>query len=85
MACRSPNAAEGLGSSTANNGPRPAATLVAAPEPLRVRLECYILDKSGTTVADKDFGLVEKRSNTYEESKTDLSLESAGTFEKMVL
>ena len=47
--------------------------------------ECYILDKSGTTVADKDFGLVEKRSNTYEESKTDLSLESAGTFEKMVL
>ena len=47
--------------------------------------ECYILDKSGTTVADKDFSLVEKHSNAYEESKTDLSFESAGTFEKMAV
>jgi len=47
--------------------------------------DCYILDRSGTTVADKDFSLVEARSNTYEESKTDLSLESAGAFEKMAV
>ena len=47
--------------------------------------ECYILDKSGTTVADKDFSLVEARSNSYEESKTDPTLKSVGAFEKMAI
>ena len=47
--------------------------------------ECYILDKSGTTVADKDFRLVETTSNTYEESHTDPSLKSCGEFEKMAV
>ncbi|UTC67090.1 MULTISPECIES: methyl-accepting chemotaxis protein [unclassified Treponema] len=47
--------------------------------------ECYILDKSGSTVADKDFSLVESRSNAYEESKTDPSLKSCGSFEKMAV
>ncbi|UTC67485.1 MULTISPECIES: methyl-accepting chemotaxis protein [unclassified Treponema] len=47
--------------------------------------ECYILDKSGSTVADKDFSLVETRSNAYEESKTDPALESCGLFEKMAV
>lgn len=47
--------------------------------------DCYILDKSGNTVADKDFSLVKNSSNSYEESKTDLSLESVGTFEKMAV
>ena len=47
--------------------------------------DCYILDRSGSTVADKDFSLVKNSSNSYEESKTDLSLESVGTFEKMAV
>ena len=47
--------------------------------------DCYILDRSGSTVADKDFSLVKNSSNSYEESKTDLSLESVGTFEKMAI
>ncbi len=47
--------------------------------------ECYILDKSGCTVADRDFSLVEARSNSYEESKTDPTLKSAGAFEKMAV
>ena len=47
--------------------------------------ECYILDKSGGTVADKDFSLVEARSNSYEESKTDPTLKSVGAFEKMAV
>ena len=47
--------------------------------------ECYILDKSGNTVADKDFNLVETRSNSYEESKTEPSLKSVGAFEKMAV
>ena len=38
--------------------------------------ECYILDNSGTTIADKDFGLVKTRSNACEEAKTDPSLAS---------
>ena len=46
---------------------------------------CYILDKSGSTVADKDFNLVETRSNFYENSKTDPSLKSVGAFEKMAV
>ncbi|MGP1600991.1 cache domain-containing protein [Treponema sp.] len=46
---------------------------------------CYILDKSGSTVADKDFNLVETRSNSYEESKTEPSLKSVGAFEKMAV
>ncbi|UTC57758.1 HAMP domain-containing protein [Treponema sp. OMZ 305] len=47
--------------------------------------DCYILDKLGNTIADKDFSLVENSSNAYEESKTDVSLESVGTFEKMAV
>ncbi len=47
--------------------------------------ECYILDKSGTTVADKDFRLVETTSNTYEESHTDPLLKACGEFEKMAV
>ena len=47
--------------------------------------ECYILDKSGNTVADKDFNLVETRSNSYGESKTEPSLKSVGAFEKMAV
>ena len=47
--------------------------------------ECYILDKSGTTVADKDFSLVETTSNTYEESHTDPLLKACGEFEKMAV
>ena len=47
--------------------------------------ECYILDKSGTTVADKDFSLVETTSNIYEKSQADPSLKSCGEFEKMAV
>ncbi|MGI5070286.1 methyl-accepting chemotaxis protein [Treponema pectinovorum] len=47
--------------------------------------ECYIIDRAGSSVADKDFSLVEKRLNSYEESKTDLSLKSVGEFEKMAI
>ncbi|WP_149553963.1 methyl-accepting chemotaxis protein [Treponema pectinovorum] len=47
--------------------------------------ECYIIDKSGGSVADKDFSLVEKQSNICEQSKTDSSLESLGAFEKKAL
>ncbi|MGP1475846.1 MAG: methyl-accepting chemotaxis protein [Treponema sp.] len=47
--------------------------------------ECYILDKSGTTVADKDFRLVENRKNTSEDAKKDPSLASCGAFEKMAV
>ncbi|EMB28242.1 methyl-accepting chemotaxis protein [Treponema denticola] len=47
--------------------------------------ECYILDNSGTTIADKDFGLVKTRSNACEEAKTDPSLASCAAFEKMAV
>ena len=47
--------------------------------------ECYILDNTGSTIADRDFDLVRTRSNAYEESKTNLSLKSAGAFEKMAV
>ena len=47
--------------------------------------ECYILDNSGNTVADKDFDLVKTRSNTYEEAKTDPSLASCAAFEKIAV
>jgi len=47
--------------------------------------ECYILDNSGNTVADKDFDLVKTRSNTYEEAKTDPSLASCAAFEKIAI
>ena len=47
--------------------------------------ECYILDKSGTTIADKDFNLVKTRSNAREEAKTDSSLASCAAFEKMAV
>ena len=45
--------------------------------------ECYILDKNGVTIADKDFRLVEARENTYQASLSDPSLKSCGDFEKM--
>ena len=47
--------------------------------------ECYILDNSVTSIADKDFSLVETRSNTVEEAKTDPSLASCAAFEKMAV
>ena len=47
--------------------------------------ECYILDKSGTTIADKDFELVKTRSNACEEAKTDPALASCAAFEKMAI
>ena len=47
--------------------------------------ECYILDNSVTSIADKDFSLVENRSNTVEEAKTDPSLASCAAFEKMAV
>ena len=47
--------------------------------------ECYILDNSGTTIADKDFDLVKTRSNACEEAKTDPSLASCAAFEKMAV
>ncbi len=47
--------------------------------------ECYILDNSGTAIADKDFNLVKTRSNAREEAKTDSSLESCAALEKMAV
>ena len=47
--------------------------------------ECYILDNSGSTVADKDAELVKNRENTAEEAKTDPSLASCAAFEKMAV
>ena len=47
--------------------------------------ECFILDKSGSTVADRDFSLVESRFNSYEESKTNAALKSSGAFEKTAI
>ena len=47
--------------------------------------ECYILDNSGSTVADKDAELVKNRKNTSENAKTDPSLASCGAFEKMAV
>ena len=47
--------------------------------------ECYILDNSGSTVADKDAELVKNRENTAEEAKKDPLLASCAAFEKMAL
>ena len=47
--------------------------------------ECYILDSSGSTVADKDAALVKNRENTVEEAKKDSSLASCAAFEKMAV
>ena len=47
--------------------------------------ECYILDSSGSTVADKDAALVKNRENTIEEAKKDSSLASCAAFEKMAV
>ena len=47
--------------------------------------ECYILDSTGSSVADKDIGLVKTRSNTVEEAKTDPSRASCAAFEKMAV
>ena len=44
--------------------------------------EVYILDKNGVTIADHDISLVYEKSNSYEKSKTDKSLESIGEFER---
>ena len=43
---------------------------------------CYILDRTGTTVADMEKELVEKRANTSEEAKKNPALVSCGTFEQ---
>ena len=43
---------------------------------------CYILDRTGATVADIDQELVEKRANTSEEAKKNPALVSCGTFEQ---
>ena len=43
--------------------------------------ECYVLDSSGSTVADKDLELVKKRVNAFNDCKTDSSLKSCGEFE----
>ena len=46
---------------------------------------CYILDNSGSTVADPDINLVKNRSNTAEDAKNDSSLVSCAAFEKMAV
>ena len=43
--------------------------------------ECYILGLTGTTIAEKDFSLVEGMENGIEESKTDDSLSGITAFE----
>ena len=43
--------------------------------------ECYVLDSSGSTVADKDLTEVEKRTNTYENAKKDPSLKPCADLE----
>ena len=45
---------------------------------------CYILDRTGATVADSDIELVKRRSNANEEVKKDPTLRSVAAFEKMV-
>ena len=45
---------------------------------------CYILDRTGATVADPDIELVKRRSNANEEVKKDPTLRSVAAFEKMV-
>ena len=47
--------------------------------------ECYILDNSGSTVADKDAELVKNRENTAEEAKKDPLRASCAAFEKMAV
>ena len=47
--------------------------------------ECYVIDKSGYTIADKDRVLVESRSNASEEAKTNGILTSLAAFEKMAM
>ncbi len=46
---------------------------------------CYILDRTGATVADEGKELVEKRANTSEEAKKNPALVSCGTFEQKAL
>ncbi|QTQ13536.1 methyl-accepting chemotaxis protein [Treponema parvum] len=46
---------------------------------------CYILGRTGTTVAAKEFTRVEKMENAQEMAKTDTSLESLAAFEKMAV
>ena len=46
---------------------------------------CYILGDTGTTVAAKDFTLVEKMENVQEIVKTDSSFKSIAAFEKMAV
>ncbi|MGP1459864.1 MAG: methyl-accepting chemotaxis protein [Treponema sp.] len=43
---------------------------------------CYILDKTGATVADVEMELVKKRANTSEDAKRNPKLVSCGTFEQ---
>ena len=46
---------------------------------------CYIIDNSGSTVADPDINLVKNRANTSKDAENDSSLASCATFEKMIL
>ena len=46
---------------------------------------CYILGLTGTTIAAKDFTLVEQMENTQEMVKTDSNLKSIAEFEKMAV
>ena len=43
--------------------------------------EVYILDKDGTTIADRDVDLIYSQENSYIKSQSDKSLESVGRFE----
>ena len=43
--------------------------------------EIYILDKDGTTIADRDVDLIYSQENSYVKSQSDKSLESVGRFE----
>ena len=46
---------------------------------------CYIIGLTGTTIADKDFSLVETLFNAAETGKTDASFTTLGTFEQTAL
>ena len=46
---------------------------------------CYIIDETGTTVADEDMNLMENLVNASEEAKTNPDLASCGAFEKKAI
>ncbi|CEM61794.1 Methyl-accepting chemotaxis protein signaling domain protein (modular protein) [Treponema phagedenis] len=47
--------------------------------------DCYILGKTGTTIAEKDFSLVENFENSIEQAKTDPSVRDMADFEKRAI